>query len=87
MTKIRIPLSMQVYIQEREVVHVSAKNVRQVINELEKDCPGMKDTLMDNDGLRPDVAVMLDGKISQLGLLQPLAEENEVIFLPAISGS
>ncbi len=77
---------MQVYSENKEVVHVGGKNVRQLINELEKAYPGMKDALVEDDKLKPDVAVMLDGKITQLGLLQPVSVENEVIFIPAISG-
>ncbi len=77
---------MQVYTKNRDVVHAEGKNVRQLINALEKIYPGMKDALVEDDKLKPDVAVMLDGKITQLGLLQPLSEENEVIFIPAISG-
>ena len=86
MTTVRIPQPMQVYTQNKEVVNVGGKNVRQLINELEKNYPGMKDALLENDKLKPDVAVVLDGKITQLGLLQPVSEENEVIFIPAISG-
>ena len=77
---------MRIYTQDKEVVEVGGKNVRQLINELDLHYPGMKDALVGGDKLKPDVAVMLDGKISQLGLLQPLSEENEVVFIPAISG-
>lgn len=77
---------MQVYTKNREVVEASGKNVRQLINDLDLHYPGMKDALLKEDKLRADVAVMLDGKISQLGLLQALSDENEVIFIPAISG-
>ena len=86
MTTVRIPKPMQVYSENKEVVHVGGKNVRQLINELEKAYPGMKDALVEDDKLKPDIAVMLDGKITKLGLLQPVSEENEVIFIPAISG-
>lgn len=86
MTTVRIPQPMQVYTKNREVVEASGKNVRQLINDLDLHYPGMKDALLKEDKLRADVAVMLDGKISQLGLLQALSDENEVIFIPAISG-
>ncbi|MBT7953020.1 MAG: hypothetical protein HN764_15435 [Gammaproteobacteria bacterium] len=86
MTKVRIPQPLQVITSDEEIVHVSAKNVRQVIDELELKYPGMKVALLDNDKLKPDVAIMLDGKIIQLGLLEPVSEDNELIFIPAISG-
>ncbi len=86
MTTVRIPQPMQVYTQNREVVQANGKNVRQLIDKLDITYPGIKEALVEDDKLKPDVAVMLDGKITQLGLLQPLSEENEVIFIPAISG-
>ena len=86
MTTVRIPQPMRIYTQDMEVVQAGGKNVRKLINELEKSYPGMKDALVEGDKLRPGVAIVLDGKISQLGLLQPLSEENEIVFIPAISG-
>ena len=86
MTTVRIPQPMRVYTQDKEVVEVGGKNVRQLIDELEKNYPGMKDVLLNDGKLKPDVAIMMDGQISQLGLLEPVSEENEVIFIPAISG-
>lgn len=77
---------MQVYTRDQEVVHADGKNIRQLINDLEKTYPGLKGALMNGDKLKPDIVVAIDGKIARLGLLQPLAEKNEVIFLPAISG-
>ena len=86
MTTVRIPKPMQIYTQDMDVVQVGGKNVRILINELEKSYPGMKDALVEGEKLRPGVAIVLDGKISQLGLLQPLSEENEIVFIPAVSG-
>jgi molybdopterin converting factor small subunit len=86
MTTVKIPQPMQVFTKNQEVVQVSGKNVRKMIEELESSYPGIKDALVADDKLRPDVAIMLDGKISRLGLLQSLCEENEVIFIPAITG-
>jgi len=86
MTTVRIPKPMRIYTQDMDVVQAGGKNVRKLINELEKSYPGMKDALVEGDKLRPGVAIVLDGKISQLGLLQPLSQENEVVFIPAITG-
>lgn len=77
---------MQVYTGNQEVVHASGRNVRQLIDELEAAYPGLKAALMNDDRLRPDIVVAVDGQITRLGLLQPLTDANEVIFLPALSG-
>jgi sulfur-carrier protein len=86
MSKVRIPAPMQAYSNGQEVVEASGRNVGQLIIALEQSCPGIKDALMDDDKLKPDVAVAIDGQIAQLGLLQSLSDENEVTFIPAIGG-
>jgi sulfur-carrier protein len=85
-TTVRIPRSIQAHAHGLEVVRAGGKNVRALINDLEKNFPGMKDALLKEDKLKPGLAIMLDGEISHLGLLQPLSEDSEVVFIPAISG-
>jgi molybdopterin converting factor small subunit len=41
---------------------------------------------MNGDKLKSDVAVAVDGQIAQLGLLEPLRDRHEVVFMPAIAG-
>ena len=86
MTAVRIPRPMQVYTMDREVVHGSGANVRALINDLEKDYPGLKDALVTEGKLKPGIVVMLDGHISPLGLLQPLSQHSELVFIPSLSG-
>ncbi len=77
---------MQSYSHGQEFVEASGGNVRQLIIALEESCPGIKSALMDEDILKPDVAVAIDGQIAQLGLLQSLEDAKEVTFIPAIGG-
>ena len=77
---------MQIYTRNQEVVRGAGRNVRALIDDLEQGYPGLKDALVKEGKLRPGIAVMLDGHISPLGLLQPLSEENELVFIPALSG-
>ncbi len=67
-------------------MQVSGATVRQVIEELEKLFPGIRDRLCDANGLRPGIAVAVDTQVAPLGLRQPVGEDSEVHFLPAISG-
>jgi molybdopterin converting factor small subunit len=60
--------------------------VRQVIDNLELEYPGIGARLMDDDRLRPSISVMVDGVISQEKLRHKLDESSEVHFIPAISG-
>jgi molybdopterin synthase sulfur carrier subunit len=57
-----------------------------VLEELDKRHPGVKARLCDGDGMRPGVAVIVDGLVAPLGLLHPVGPESEVHFLPAIGG-
>jgi hypothetical protein len=42
--------------------------------------------LVEDDALRSELAVAVDGVITPLGLLQPLGENSEVVIMPAIGG-
>jgi molybdopterin synthase sulfur carrier subunit len=85
-TTVRIPQPMQVYTRDREVVQGQGKNVRALLNDLEQHYPGLKAALLNGEKLKPGIAIMLDGEISQFGLLQPVNPDSEVVFIPAIGG-
>ena len=65
---------------------VDATNVRQVINGLEQQFPGIKERLMEGNQVRSNLAVSIDGEIARMGLLERVGESSEVHFVPAISG-
>ena len=81
-----IPKAMQSYTGGKETVEMEGRNVRRLIVALDESYPGLKDALMDGDRLKPGIAVAVNGQVSQLGALQPLEENNEVLFVPAIGG-
>jgi molybdopterin synthase sulfur carrier subunit len=86
MPRVFIPPLLRPLTGDVEEVTVDAKNVRQVIDMLESQFPGIKSRLCDDDGLKPDLSVAVDGNVSSLGLLQHVRENSEVHFLPAIGG-
>ena len=65
---------------------MDATNVRQVINGLELQFPGIKERLMEGNQVRSNLAVSIDGEIARMGLLERVGESSEVHFVPAISG-
>ena len=77
---------MQAYTGGKEIVEMEGRTVRRLIVALDEAYPGVKDALMDGDRLKPGIAVAVNGQVSQLGPLQPLEENNEVFFVPAIGG-
>jgi molybdopterin synthase sulfur carrier subunit len=70
----------------KETVTVTGATVGQVIEELERLYPGIKLRLCDAAGLRAGIAVAVDTQIARLGLIEPVNENSEVHFLPAVSG-
>ena len=79
---------MQALTGGQKTVRVAGASVRQVIDSLEKEFPGVRSQLCDDeeDDLMPGVAVIIDGEVSQLGLLERVREDSEVHFLPALGG-
>jgi|TARA_B100002003_G_scaffold190790_1_gene179774 molybdopterin converting factor small subunit len=72
----------------RKTVQIAGETVRQIVNNLEKEFPGTKARLCDEelDDLLLGIAVIVDGESSQLGLLEPVKESSEVHFIPALGG-
>ena len=65
---------------------VEARNVRQLINGLEDQFPGIRDRLLEDNQVRSNLAVSIDGEVARMGLLERVGENSEVHFVPAISG-
>ena len=88
MAEVWIPPRMQSLTEGQRTLQVAGVTVRQLINNLDQQFPGVRARLCDEDGndLLPGVAVIVDGETSQLGLLQRVGEDSEVHFLPALGG-
>ena len=88
MAEVWIPPQMQSVTGGQERVQVAGNTVRQLVNNLEEQFPGIKAILYDEeeDDIMPGLAVIVDGEASQLGLLERINDESEVHFLPAIGG-
>ena len=67
-------------------VEVEGANMRRVIDRLEEPYPGIKDRLVEDGGIRPNLAVAIDGEVARMGLLEKVGENSEVHFVPAIGG-
>ena len=70
----------------RQQVSAAGETVRAVIDDLERQFPGLRRRVCDAEGLRAGMAISIDGEIATTGLAAPVREESEVHFLPAISG-
>ena len=88
MAEVWIPPKLQELTAGNQQVRVEGSTVRRLINNLEALHPGIKEYLVDQveDDLIPGIAVIIDGEVSQLGMLDKVGESSEVHFLPAIGG-
>ena len=86
MAKVYVPSLMQQITDGQQQVVVTGSTVRQIVNNLEEKFPGIKDRLVDNNRIKPNISVAVDGEITPLGMLERVDEESEVHFLPAIGG-
>ncbi len=86
MAEVWIPSRMQSITKGKEQVQVEGATVRQILNNLEKEYPGIKEELVYEDDIMPGIAVIIDGETGNLGMLDKVQENSEIHFLPAISG-
>jgi molybdopterin synthase sulfur carrier subunit len=81
-----IPALLRKLTGGRERVVVSGRNLREDIADLDRQFPGLREQLIQDDDLKPSVAVSIDGEVGAGGLLEPVRAESEIHFLPAIGG-
>lgn len=86
MVTVFVPTMLQSLTGGVKQVDVEARNVRQLVNGLDELYPGMKDRLVEDDQIRSNLAVSIDGEIARLGLMERLNDNSEVHFVPAIGG-
>ena len=70
----------------KEQVQVAGATIRQVVNNLDKEYPGIKEELCEDDDINPGIAVVVDGETSNLGMLERVNEDSEIHFIPAMAG-
>lgn len=81
-----IPPPLQALTGGRISLEVEGATVREVIENLDRAWPGLRERLLDGDRLRPHIRVAVDGRISTMGLLQKVGPTSEVHFVAAVSG-
>jgi len=86
LAKVFIPTMLQSLTAGVKQVDLDARNVRQIIERLEELYPGMKDRLLEDGEIRPNLAIAIDGDVAIMGMLEKDGENSEVHFVPAIGG-
>lgn len=89
MTMIRIPQPLRKLTNNVDVVNTDAGTLREAIDRLEADYPGIKERIVDEQGeLRRFVNVYVNGEDVRFldNLSTPLAPGDEVSIVPAVAG-
>ena len=86
MPTVFIPSMMQKLTGGAQQVVVEGSSVRQVIKNLDKVHPDVKDWLLDDNQLKSNISVAIDGVVTPMGLLEEVDDASEVHFVAAISG-
>jgi len=81
-----VPSLMRKLTGGQETVDVEGSTVREIVNNLDGQYPGMKDRLMDKFRIKPNISIAVDGEVTPMGVLEKVGEDSEVHFLPAIGG-
>ncbi|MCA9643275.1 MAG: MoaD/ThiS family protein [Polyangiaceae bacterium] len=87
-TTVRIPTPLRTLTSGEEAVSIDGANVRELIENLEQNHPGMRERLLDDKGVRRFVNIYVgDEDIRFLdGLDTALDGKEEVSIVPAIAG-
>lgn len=86
MATVFIPTMLQPMTGGVKQFDCDASNLRQVIERLDQMFPGIKDKLVEDGRIKPNLAVAIDGEVARMGLLEKVGENSEVHFVPAIGG-
>jgi molybdopterin synthase sulfur carrier subunit len=87
--QVRIPVQLRSLTSGQEVVTASGKSVQDIINDIEKQHPGVRDRICEADGrVRRFVNIFVNEEDIRFlqNLDTPVKESDEVSIIPAIAG-
>ena len=86
MPTVFIPPQMRDLSAGRSELVVEGLTMRQVISQLEAQCPGLAARLISDDRILPGLAISIDGVVTSRGLLARVEPTSHIHFLPAFGG-
>jgi molybdopterin synthase sulfur carrier subunit len=86
MATVVIPALLRKFTGGKDRVTASGRNIGQLIEDLERQFPGLREQLIEDGEVKPSIAVSIDGEMGTGGVLEPVRESSEVFILPAIGG-
>ncbi|AWT59014.1 MAG: hypothetical protein DF168_00187 [Candidatus Moanabacter tarae] len=86
MPRVFIPPLLQRFTSGEDFVEIEGSTVREVVQNLEVEYPGIRDRICQEDRINPGIAVAVDGQISNEGMRRKVGPDSELQFIPAIGG-
>ena len=86
MATIFIPAQLRILTAGTDKLEMDVHNVREVIDQLEQQFPGIRDRLCQQDQISPSLQVSIDSVITSRGMIAKIQPNSEVHFIPAIAG-
>ncbi|MBA8796157.1 molybdopterin converting factor small subunit [Friedmanniella endophytica] len=86
--EVRIPTILRTYTGGEKAVSGNGETLKQLIDDVESRHPGLKDRLVEGDGLRRFVNVYVNDEDVRFsgGLDAALSDDDVVVVLPAVAG-
>lgn len=89
MARIRIPAPLRALTQNARVVHAAGATLQEVVDDLERQFPGIRARLVDGDGtVHAFVNIFVDDEDIRFrqGLATPVTDASDVSIIPAMAG-
>jgi sulfur-carrier protein len=86
MATVIVPALLRKLTGGKDRVAAQGRNIRQIVDDLERQFPGIKAQLVEDGELKPSIAVSVNGEMGLGGLMDPVEDNSEIYFLPAIGG-
>jgi molybdopterin synthase sulfur carrier subunit len=86
MVRVFLPSGLRRIAGGKGELSASGDTVREIIDDLDQQFPGLRDRLCDGDRLKPGLSVVVGSTFAAEGLLQPVPDDGEVHFLPSVGG-
>ena len=86
MPTVIIPSLLRKFTGGIERVNVPGKSIRELVQHLGQQFPGIDQQLLVDGDIRPSIAVSIDGEITTGGVLDAVNQDSEVHFIPALGG-
>jgi sulfur-carrier protein len=86
MPTVLIPALLRTYSGGRTQIQVPGETLRQVFDNLDSEFPGIRERIVEEGRIRPEISIAVDNELVDTGLLYRVPEGAEIVILPAISG-